>query len=340
MFIKAQASYEKNLITSVGARFYHLFYRPYAIKVWGIRPDLISESAIKKRMATTNPLKLVASMLFQLSRQLSYYYLKGGIGNIPESIEQSIKGNVHIIKGVRDFNFIALDSPQKKLTFYDATTKEQRCVEFENIISTIPIPKIIQKLSGQEISHAVSSLVWTGLRLVFLHIKGHPQVYGETFYFPELEYTFGRVSIPKVFDPNMQKEDDYTVFICEVPYLAGDKISTIADMDLIDKCYNDLLKTKLTAGKLCDQFNFCKKLPVVYPIYIKSWEEHLQNVLDWISKHYPYIYLSGRMGLFLHCNIDQTMEVGLELAETLLAQKPSYIWHKQSRAFHNFKLRD
>ena len=336
-------NYESYLTRRAGRRAYRLFYEPYARKVWGGEPSRISTTAVKKRISMVSPTLFLKDMLAHYagrSKDNYYYYIRGGMSGLAEALAGRIRDRGgKILTGAGDFS-LRLDRGEKSIRFSAGTA---RAAEFESLISTIPVDDLLIKLTPPEdILRQVARITWRGLRLVFLHVEGEPLVEGESFYFPELEYVFGRVSVPKRFDPAMQPQDGQTALSCEVPCSEGDDLWTAPAEEMYERCLASLRRAALIrrnqrglSGK-----NFTIQLPKIYPVYSVGWEEVIQNLLLYSAHRHPGVYFSGKLGLFLHNNIDHSTEIGLSLADHIIGGASAADWISGLKAFHNMKLRD
>ncbi len=286
--------YESYLLKKVGRRAYKLFYEPYARKVWGQEPSLISITAVKKRISMLKPTSFLKNIIvnyFGKKERNYYYYLENGFECFSDNLEKRInENNCKVLKNVGDFS-INIKSGKKMLIFLNA--KKEIHVEFEKLISTIPIDELVLKLNpDNNIRVAINKIKWRGLRLVYLHIKGEPKFEGETFYFSELKYIFGRVSIQKRFSRKMQPDNNYTSFTCEVPCSENDGIWNKADKEMYDLCFRGLQEAGLITKKqdhLLEK-NFIIDISKVYPVYSLGWESILSDLLGHMADKFPYIY--------------------------------------------------
>jgi protoporphyrinogen oxidase len=338
-----QDNYESYLVRRAGRRAYRLFYEPYARKVWGGEPSSISTTAVKKRISMTSPTLFLKDMIAHYtgrSKDSYYYYVLGGMGSLAEGLAQRVRERGgEIMTGIHDFS-LNLDGPNKTIRF---PGEEVPGVEFETLISTIPIEELLAKLSPPEnIIKQVKKVGWRGLRLVFMHVEGEPRLEGESFYYPELAYVFGRVSIPKRFDPSMQPESGQTALTCEVPCSQNDKLWNTPAEEMYKLCLESLQKGSLigTNQRSRNEKNFIIDLTKIYPLYRVGWDEVIKSLLLYSAEKHPFVYFSGKPGLFLHNNIDQSMEIGLSLADDIIAGASSKDWIARLSAFHSLKLRD
>ena len=111
--------------------------------------------------------------------------------------------------------------------------------------------------------------------------------------------------------------------------------------ELSKLCVRDLRKI----GIMCDDHNvvryFSLRLEKAYPVYEIGWKRKfisLYNRLDSIKN----LFIVGRKGLFLHCNIDHCIIQGLELANLILkhSHKRKDLWNKKIEKFMCFSARD
>ncbi len=339
-----ELNYESYLKRKVGNRTYNIFYKSYAKKLWGCEPEYISFKAAKNRTSMSkNPLTLLKDMFtyYFKKRKDYFYYLDGGIGTFVQGLEKKIKDNgVRIIKDVKDF---CIDNPKddKRISFN--AQGNSYSIDFDKLISTIPIDELILKLNpNKNICNILSKIKWRGLKLVYMHIKEDPKLEGETFYFPEEKYKIGRVSIPKRFSNLMQKDNSFTSFVCEIPCSKDDDIWNMCSKDICDVCFSDLIESGLISGVhgYLSEKNFIINLPSVYPVFVVGWQEAINSVLEYLSKEFPYIYVSGRRGFFLQFNSDHSIDIGKLLAQYLLQGKSSKEWYENINFFQNLKLRD
>ncbi len=336
--------YESYLIKKVGQRAYKLFYEPYARKVWGQEPSLISITAVKKRISMLKPTSFLQNIIvnyFRKKEKNYYYYLENGFECFSDNLEKRIiENSCKVLKNVSDFS-INVKNGKKMLGFLNGKNEIQ--VEFEKLISTIPIDELVLKLNpDNNMRMAINKIKWRGLRLVYLHIKGEPKIEGETFYFSELKYLFGRVSIQKRFSRKMQPDNNYTSFTCEVPCSEDDGIWNKADKEMYDLCFEGLQEAGLITKKqdyLLGK-NFIIDISKVYPVYSLGWESILLYLLGHMAENFPYIYISGRPGLFLHCNLDHSIDIGLFLAEHIREGKLPKQWYEKISLFHDMIVRD
>jgi protoporphyrinogen oxidase len=339
------SDYETYLINKAGKRAYKIFYEPYARKVWGCDPKTIATTAVKKRMSMTNPITFIKDIFnhfFNKNNSCYYYYINQGIGGFAKGIEKKLyEKNVKIVTNIQNFQLRDFDNTHQII--FSTNVNENYIITYDTLISTIPIDELVLKLNpGKKIIDIVKKVKWRGLKLVYIHLEEEPLIPGETFYFPEIKYIFGRISIPKRFSDLMQADKNYTSFVCEVPCEPDDEKWNMKPEEIYEKCHKDLMKANLIKkenGMLTEK-NFIIDLTKVYPLFTIEWQKTITHLLEYLQKKYNYIYTSGKGGFFMHCNMDHSIEIGLKLAQHLIDEKEAENWYKNFYKFHSLKLRD
>ena len=335
-------NYESYLRWRAGDRGYRVFYEPYARKVWGCEPSRISMTAVKKRISMTKPMQIVFDMLRHAAGRGPknfYYYVEGGIGELPRRMAAEVeKGGGRIRTGARCARIERLADGLR--LFLGAG----EVVECDRLVSTIQ-PRALLGLLGIEdrLTCEAQQLTWRGIRFACLHVESEPLIDGETFYFPELEFPFGRVSVPGRYTATMLPAGGTgSTVLCEVPCGPGDRWWDCADGELIEACYDGLRRAGfLKPENACPlPGDFAFRLGGTYPIYYSGWEDAFEEALGLLAKQTPAVFACGKQGLYLHCNLDHAMEVGLQLAEHLVQGGLATAWHVRAQAFHALRIRD
>lgn len=337
-------NYESYLKAKAGNRAYELFYKPYAVKTWGCAPNMLSLSVVKKRISMLRPLDFLRYLLFSRHRKKmdNYYfgYPLQGIGTIPNNLIKVLENsnNVKLFSGVK---LIRIVKNEKQVWF--KKRNKNNVWRFDKIISTVPLTELIKFFpSSDQLNKIVDRFQWRHLKMVYLNLSNKPQIRGETFYFPERKFIFGRVSIPQRFSTKMGHQKNWT-YVCEIPFSPGDPICKFKDQDLFRTCSEDLIKAGLiTSNKnyLNCPDNFIVNLNYIYPFYIKNWERPFWLAIKKLNREYPFIYLAGRQALFLHCNLDQSMKIVEQLVNFLKLNRSVAEWNKHLNSFQNIKVKD
>lgn len=342
-------SYETYMISLVGKGIYQRLYRPYALKLWGLDPTLV---ATNPSVARTSNLEL-PYFLKELIKKLRgrakhyYYYPRKGIGIIAEKLRETIEANGGIIQTSSTIKKIELDqsSKIKKIIFIDHSgqTKE---IKTDKIISTIGVDSLYDLIDpfgkGLEKEVGENRLPYRSLRLLYLKTADRNPSPNETYYFPEPKYICGRISELNKYSPDLNRLQDCTILTIEIPCTEHDPIWNMPDEEIFDICKKELLaasvlKEKAENTTLCFSF----KLKNVYPIYKLDGKNLFTKKYEYLNS-FENLFLAGRNALFLQCNMDHCMRMGLRLVDLLSQENVKNKkgkWVEMSEDFFKFQLR-
>jgi protoporphyrinogen oxidase len=337
------ADFESFTISKVGRSLYERFYRPYAMKLYGMSPKQLSRDPAVHRVRKFSWRQMHRDIRKRMSRQPSYYYYpRNGIGQLNETLRQRITQNgdrlfcASTIQKLR----IGQDERIHRISFSNSE-QEEHTIETELVISTIPLNALYHSIELETGELPPLELKWRGLRLLYLTIGERLSGESETYYFPESVVPFGRVSELHRYSPSLNVDENRTVLTIEVPCSPGDQMWSMPDDELAGQCLRGLKRIGLLPenGNERDEA-FSVRLQGVYPVYELGWRERFDrayNRLDAIEN----LYMIGRSALFLHCNIDHCMFMAIKLAEHLEnsgARKTE--WRPIQRDFFNYRVRE
>lgn len=329
-------NFEEEMIRKGGKDIYENFYKDFAEKLWGRDPKDISIDAAKKHRSYGSLLVIIKRLL-QLNNY--FFYPKQGIGQISNKLAGKIINNKSsIAKGVNLKNIFLDNDRVAKIEIEDSQGKRD-IVNVELLISTIPIDELYGLVFNEKENEY--NLEWRGVRIVYIIIKDLIPYNSETYYFPGLYITLGRVSRLQKYSTYMNPHLKNTLLTIEIPFSLKDRIYNMDDSKLLEVCLEDLVKVGIIKSKPEVLRYFSLKLEKSYPLYVTGWRSnffYIYNKLENINN----LFTIGRRGLFLHCNIDHCIIQGLKLSELLLDDKwrNRKLWDKEVREFLKFNPRD
>ncbi len=293
--------FEAFVLARVGRAAYERFYRPYATKVWGVDPRTLSRSIAKQRVSTSNPLPSVLG----LARR-EYFYPQGGMASLIDVLlDDARKYDVDIRFGER----------------YQPDTGETRPVFFSGHLADL-VPE--------------AGLTHRGLYL--LHISVSREAVGEvdTWYSPESSYWFGRVSQPAEFSHSFTRMGR-TVLCVEIPEGSwGREQDFVARTDVLMDQLRDagVLTHRVQAIEVKQTF-----LPRIYPMYLRDWTSKWNRAMTHVAA-LGNVFPFGRQGLFLHCNMDQSVQTASDAVEHVSTKGVSGSWVEKCQTYLDFRVRD
>lgn len=345
--LNGQTSFEEYAAGAVGRSLYESFYKPYALKLWGVDPAGLSfEPAVSRvrKFAARAIWKDVKGRVNGETGGRSFYYPAKGFGQIAEKIQERFVGNGGEILFESSVERLELKNGVEVEAVLTRTRggKLQR-IPTEVLISTVPIDALHHLVcSALDVNEApVLGLSWRSLRLLYLFTPDKIPSEHETYYFPEPDVIFGRVSEPAKYSPFLSQPAGKSALVVEIPCAFGDEIWNMEDGALARLCIRDLRELKILSVKPGGRSEYySRKIKNLYPVYELGWREKLEKALhrfNLIENLYPV----GRPALFLHCNVDHCMAMALKLARFLSAEGgSSEDWERSRGDVFSLSLHD
>lgn len=342
---EGQDTYEGYLLAAVGRRIYDVFYAPYARKVYGIDPRDLSVKAAKKRGMTGSPWAVARELAAKWLRARPdtggyFYYPANGFGSIPDALlRESTARGVVVKQGVTVRELRGGAGGIGGIVFEAGGA--EATLPVETVISTILLEHLVGLIRPEPpagVLESARALRWRGIRLLQVMVARHQCLEGETYYFPEERYLFGRISEPKQYSPRLAKGEGETTLNIEVICSPGDSVWRLDEGAFFERIMDDIEATGLFLRHEV-LLHRSLRLPAVYPIYDIGFPSHLEKVLGWVES-FDNLYSIGRGGMFLHSNVDHSIYLGLRAAGHLACPGARSAGWRKGIADEQFQVRD
>ena len=339
-----RTSFEEYATWAVGKSLYEIFYRPYALKLWGVSPAGLSfEPALSRvrKFELRAVWKELKNKATGTTTSHSFYYPARGFGQIAEKIKERFIDNGGEILFESKVERLELKNDSEIGAIHVKTGGESRRLPARLLISTAPLDVLHRLVCSALGETAELGLSWRSLRILYLFTPDKTPSVQETYYFPEADVIFGRVSEPAKYSPFLNQAEEKTALVIEIPCTFGDEIWNLEDEVIADRCIDDLRKLKILCPRAAkDAEYFSRKIKNLYPIYELGWREKLDQVLRRFNS-IKNLYPVGRSALFLHCNVDHCMSMALGLARHLADEKKTHEdWERSLGDVFNLSLHE
>jgi len=327
-------NFEDVMVSRVGWEAYKSFYEDYAFKLWGVDPRKISAD-VGKRGRFLGGLDVFSKILF---RKIDYYlYPRHGIGEISDRLSRKIRdngGNIQLSSKVVSVN--QEDGIIKSVEY--ESPDGNKVVESSFVISTIPPDELYGMSFGME---ANEPLGWRGMRILYLLLEEKVPGDCETFYFPGSNIIFGRVSELNKYSTDLNSSISGSLLTIEIPSTVGDDNWNMDESLLLEKCIKDLIKVKILDSQPTILDHFYTTWDKAYPLKTIGWHEKFKSIFDGLSS-IKNLFIIGRTGLYLHCNIDHSIRQALDLSEFIQHDdiEDKEKWEEKACKFQNFCARE
>jgi protoporphyrinogen oxidase len=338
-------NFENFLVGTVGRRLYELFYAPYARKVFGIHPTQVSATAAKMRITTGSPWAIAREVVLKWlggapARVAYFYYPARGFGSIAAALQRAA-----VTHGVRVQTGVAVRAI--RLAHGRVREVEYACdgvvttVPAAAVVSTIPLNQLLRLLDPappDDVCAAAKRLRWRGIRLLQIRLARARCLDGETYYFPEERYLFGRISEPRQYSPRLVADPGETALNIEVICTPGDALWEADESAFCERVFADIDAIGLFRRHEVRAYRSLR-VPAVYPVYDLDFQRHLDTALGWVESH-GNLYSIGRGGMLLHGNTDHSIYLGLRLAEHLAEPGAHARGWRADLPAEDFRVRD
>ena len=153
-------------------------------------------------------------------------------------------------------------------------------VETDAVISTIPLDALhrLVRLDSDRNGPPPFELRWRGLRLLYVITRDKTVCDHETFYFPEPEIIFGRVSELNKYSAALNTDTEEDVLTLEIPCSYDDTIWNMPDDRLTELCLSELRRMCILREQSTGRTeSFSRKLKQVYPVYESGWRDRFEQ---------------------------------------------------------------
>lgn len=337
------ADFEAFVISKVGRSLYERFYKPYALKLYGISPRELSRDPAIHRVRKFSFGQICRDVRKKLLQQTSYYYYpRHGIGQLADTLRQRLVcGGGRVYSAVETYPLPVQEGRKISHISFRTDSGAEHTIETDYVVSTIPLNALYRAVAWDTNDTDSFDLRWRGLRLLYLITRAKIAGESETWYFPESDVPFGRVSALHRYSAALNNDSDKTLLTIEIPCSEGDLVWSATDEDLSRVCLAALVRLGIIQGPHEERPEcFSVRLRGVYPIYELGWKERFERVynrLDGIGN----LYMAGRSALFLHCNIDHCMLMALKVADHLVSGgSKTEAWQSVQQKFLLYRVRE
>lgn len=320
------------------------FYFPYAVKIWGEKPDALSGIQARRRVAAGSVGKLIRKVLsivpgLKKPGAGRFYYPRRGFGQISRCIAEQAQGAGAELLLNSTVQRVTLGRPHRVEYLRNSETA---AIDADHVWSTIPISllaRMVQPAAPEAVTRAAASIRYRAMVLIYLTLATDQFNEFDAHYFPEADMPLTRLSEPKNYCASREPAGR-TVLCGELPCNVGDDYWK-ADDDALGRLMKDGLERSglpVRAGVLGVA---TRRLSHAYPIYDIGYERHFQLQDEWMDS-LDRVLTFGRQGLFAHDNTHHAlaMSYGAVNCLTPSGDFDRVKWHEYRRHFATHVVED
>jgi protoporphyrinogen oxidase len=317
---KRPKNFKDWIFTTFGRGIAYCFMLPYNKKIWAYPLNKLSKDWIANRVSKIDIGKLIENVVYNRSddkwgpNSKFIYPLRGGVAGLFLAMALFFKDKLHLNK-----KLTSIDIEKKKLRF---NNKEE--VDYDMLISTIPLDKLIKLTKVKELYKHADSLKHNSILVVGIGLNKKSPSNKGWMYFPEDNCPFYRVTYLSNYSPQNIPGKEFYSLMCETSY---SHFKSVNKKDIFEQTIQGLINTKLIEEK--DRKNIISKYLIdreySYPIPTIDRDKALRTINHFLES--KDIYSRGRFGLWKYeiGNMDHSVMQGVGIVNKLVSREPEVI---------------
>ena len=305
-------TFDEVVRAGLGTTMWERFYGPYARKIWGVPPGLLSGEQARRRVSADSPAKIVRRILSG-SREgpATFFYPRRGFGAIAEALADAATVAGAELRYTSAVTGLALSDEG-----VEVSTESGPPLRVRRVWSTLPVSllaKMARPAAPPEVLAAADALQFRAMTLVYLVLDIDQWTPYDAHYLPEPTTPVTRISEPK----NYRDGDDppgRTVLCAEIPCTVADAVWTASNDELGEMVADGISRCDLPPVRPTEVV--VRRLSHAYPIYTTGYERHFSALDAWAAQQ-PRLLTFGRQGLFAHDNTHHALAMAWAAAEAL-----------------------
>ena len=321
---------EEALIELYGRPLYRFFFRDFTTRYWGMPPDRLSASFVRRKMPRLSAVDIVKTALVKLGlgqrgeaavekalAEETLWYSETGSREMPMALADFVVAQGGRVLTGAPLVALELEGSRAVALRYRQAGAEH-WLACDACISTIPLTALVAALEPApppEVIAAAGRLRHRPMVVYGLLIR-RPSVMDEALYVYYRDRVFHRIAEPK--NSGMRIEpSDHTVLLVEVMCEPEDQHWRDSEAGRAE-VLRDLVAEGLLAGPEEVVEWHLVRAEHAYPVFDLGFEPHHARLISHLDG-IPNLLSTGRQGAFTYPNMHSAMRMGAEAAETLRA---------------------
>ena len=307
---KAPANFEEFIYKVWGAGIAKHFAIPYNRKLWAVPLDTMETSWLGGRVPLPDLEQMIEGALEPTPAPMGPnarfgYPLRGGFQALMNGFLPHLRGTVLLDTSITSI------SPKRRT----ATLSDGRKVRYESIISTMPLPALVNSCGDEappEVRAAARALRHVSVRCVNLGVARENLTEKHWIYYPE-DTVFHRIFVQGNASPHCNAPGGFG-FTCEITYSHAKPLPADG-AELIELVRKDCVRVGILRDDdvilAANQID----MPCAYVVYDHARRANVELIRDWLT---PFgIVLAGRYSEWEYYNSDHAFIAGKQAADVV-----------------------
>jgi protoporphyrinogen oxidase len=340
--IRPETSFADWVTNRFGSRLFHIFFKTYTEKVWGMPCSEISADWAAQRIKGLSLLKAVLSALLpkrkgkdgQVVKTLidAFDYPRLGPGMMWEKTRDDIRALGHEIAMGREV--VSLRHAQGRITAVVARTGEggEEVRTPGQVLSTLPLQDLVRAFDPappEPVRAAADRLRYRDFLTVALMVRRDHLFPDNWIYVHDPTVRLGRIQNFNNWSPEMVPEPGMTCLGLEYFCFEGDDLWTMADDRLIELGKTELDRLGLVRPEWVTD-GCVVRMEKAYPVYGPGYQNDVRIIRDWLAT-LDNLQVAGRNGMHKYNNQDHSMMTALLAARNILGENFN-VWNVNTDA--------
>ncbi|MFO7932841.1 MAG: FAD-dependent oxidoreductase [Bacteroidales bacterium] len=322
------STFEGWVTSRFGKRLYHIFFKTYSEKLWGIPCTELDSDFAAQRIKKLSLLEALrnAFSLGGKNRHATlvdqFAYPTGGTGSVYKAMQETVEsrgGRILVNTGVR--RVITKNGKAHSLELENGETRQ-----YDHIISSMPISLLVERLP--EVPNKVvalsRSLKFRNTILVYLRVERTDLFTDQWLYVHEKSLQMGRVTNFRNWVPHIYGDSGSSILCLEYWCYFEDRLWDLTDDELISLAIDEISGTGLVEREDIKEGHVVK-LPRCYPVYFKGYRETMKPVETYLTS-VENLHVIGRYGAYKYNNQDHSILMGMLASENILEGTGHNLW--------------
>ncbi|NET30812.1 MAG: NAD(P)/FAD-dependent oxidoreductase [Cyanothece sp. SIO1E1] len=334
-----EETFEEWVINCFGERLYHIFFKTYTEKVWGIPCSQIRADWAAQRIQHMSLKRAVLNAVFggQKAKSLitKFDYPRLGPGMMWERCQElleakgsSVQLNTEVVRVERQGTHITKVVVKQGDRSFELTG--------DHFINSMPVSALVHRLDPlppDEILAAARGLKYRDFLIVPLIIHRDHLFPDNWLYIHSPEFRVGRIQNFKNWSPAMVPDASKTCLGMEYFCSQGDDLWEMPDSKLIQLAAQEIIKLNLGVKPDDIEDGCVIRQHKAYPVYDGEYRQHLQVLQDYLET-FENLQTVGRNGMHRYNNQDHSMLTAILAAKNIVGGKHN-LWNVNlERSYH------
>lgn len=286
------------------------FMYPYNEKLWKIHLSKLTPRWMGRFVPTPRIREILEGAMLRRPSSTGYnasflYPDQGGISVLPRAIARNLP---NVWRGV---GLQKLDLPGRKAVLTSGLE-----VKYENLVSSIPLPRLVALAAGMPtvLARTARNLQAASIYNINFGIRGKQPIPYSWVYFPEKEFGFHRAGSVSACVPTVAPKGNASIYV-EFSYRSVKPNGRELGRHAIQK----LRELGWIKGEKQIVTRVDMDLPGAYVIYDQMRDKSVPKLLNFLQQ--KHVFSIGRYGRWEYGSMESAMEQGIETAREILRNR-------------------